>query len=160
MEHKRQRFEHVLAILEEQQLKEIKREIYVLQNTRLDNVRQHGAVLGHVAKERAASADFIMQILEEYEMVSGVEIAEYCSTTISALKRRFQHQYVVASSTPLHHVTKKNKKRLKKKKSPKMQGQLDDRQVFEKGQLSRLPVQHNQNRTYSTIVYNPMAFME
>ena len=45
-------------------------------------------VRARVAKERLEAADWVFRLLEEYELISGVELAGYLRSTLRAMQHR------------------------------------------------------------------------
>ena len=89
--HKLERLEHLLALLEAEQVKEAKREVafYDLRMAK----RQQKYVRRKVARSRAKAADMIMQTLVDYGFISIVDYANY----LKAIPK--QHQALKLSHT-------------------------------------------------------------
>lgn len=81
----RKRFEHLLAICEEQQAKEIQREI---QLCAVMGKGEDPTIRATCEEERAEAADWIMRILEEYDFISEVENGEYLKGTLASMTQR------------------------------------------------------------------------
>ena len=104
MEHRIKRLEHLLSLIQDEQKKEIDREKQILQgarksSTQMDQLRneslmktgpnknvahqdtgsiqEHRQIVANVHAERADTADRLMRILQDYDLVSGAEMATY-----------------------------------------------------------------------------------
>ena len=78
------RYEHVLSLLEKELKNEVQREIEQLKPF-LTNIEQ-AKVRAKVAKERGEAADFLMRILQDYDLVSGAEAACHLRATLKHLQ--------------------------------------------------------------------------
>ena len=82
------RFEHLLHVLETEQKAEIDREIRIIgeqQDRGNARVRRHK--ISKVLEERADAADRIMRILQDYELVSGGQMAAYLQRTLHQISQ-------------------------------------------------------------------------
>ena len=80
-----QRFEHLLAILEKEQKAEINREIRVIGEAKDKDLRARRYRISKVMEERADAADRIMRILQDYDLVSGADMATYLQRTLKQI---------------------------------------------------------------------------
>lgn len=150
-EYRQKRLEHLLAILEEQQIKEIKREIDALE------VVDRHKIAARIAKDRLQTIDWLLKILNDYEMVSGVETVSFLKNSIQAMQTRLRGQDR-HTKKPANAGRGSNRK--KKRKEVNVTGN-----VRQNGKPLVLPMASQKlvnpkNRSYSTIVYNPMDLME
>ena len=101
MEHRIQRLEHLLSLLQHEQKTEISREMRIIEgakkssnqmeeqleemqkkvpkNAGLDTgaVREHRQMVATIQAERSDTADRIMRILQDYDLISGAQMATY-----------------------------------------------------------------------------------
>ena len=79
------RFEHLLAILEKEQKAEITREIRVIGESKDKDLKARRYRISKVMEERADAADRIMRILQDYDLVSGADMATYLQKTLKQI---------------------------------------------------------------------------
>lgn len=72
------KLEHVLRFLEDEQCREIDREMKLFQSFR--DKRETNLLEIKIAQERTETADKIMRLLHDYKVISGWEIAHYLKT--------------------------------------------------------------------------------
>ncbi|KAF0695646.1 Aste57867_13540 [Aphanomyces stellatus] len=75
-----ERGKHLVALVEEQQREEIRRE----QQLHQARDRQHMETVAAIAMERYEAADLLMRVMEEYGFVSSSTTIEYLNKTIAA----------------------------------------------------------------------------
>lgn len=118
MDHRVKRLEHLLHLLETEQKKEIAREMEILKagegaegmyappkpvsrkasrngkriSTADDGqVRHHRTTVARITSERMDTADKIMRILQDYDLVSGAQMATYLMNSLGAIAGHPQH---------------------------------------------------------------------
>jgi len=101
MEHRIKRLEHLLSLLQHEQKKEISREMTIIEgakksanqmeqqleeqqntgpkNAGLDtgSINEHRQMVASIQADRADTADRIMRILQDYDLISGAQMATY-----------------------------------------------------------------------------------
>jgi hypothetical protein len=80
-----ERFEHLLAILEKEQKAEINREIRVIGESKDKDLKARRYRISKVMEERADAADRIMRILQDYDLLSGADMATYLQKTLKQI---------------------------------------------------------------------------
>ena len=80
-----ERFEHLLAILEKEQKAEINREIRVIGESKDKDLKARRYRISKVMEERADAADRIMRILQDYNLLSGADMATYLQKTLKQI---------------------------------------------------------------------------
>ena len=89
LQHQRQRFEHLLHVVQSEQAKEIQRSVDELEAGRLPE-GQRDSALARVTRERQETADWVIRILTKYDMLSGMEAASYLTSTVKNINARLK----------------------------------------------------------------------
>jgi hypothetical protein len=91
------RLEHILALLQDEQHRELQREMAIF-DVKLDP-RQRRDLEVRTAKERTETADAVMRLLEDYRLVSGAEVAQYLVAVNETFEQQLEASVVAGSAS-------------------------------------------------------------